>query len=159
MKVTDLMTSDVKYCAPDDTLNAAAQIMWEHDIGCIPVVDEKGSVIGLLTDRDLCMAAYLQGVPLTGAPVTGAMSKQVFTCAANSDLKEAQRLMREKQVRRLPVIDHDGHLAGIISIADIVGWAQQQARAATDAEVTRLMAAICAPRRDIRGPRPHKHSA
>jgi CBS domain-containing protein len=158
MKIKDLMTTEVKCCASRDTLNTAAQIMWENDIGCIPVVDEEGSVVGLLTDRDLCMSVYLQRVPLTGAPVTSAMSKQVFSCAANDDLKEAQKVMREKQVRRLPVTDPKGRLAGIISIADMARWAQQQARAATDAEITRLVASVCAPRRDTGGPLPHRHS-
>jgi CBS domain-containing protein len=156
MKIRDLMTSDVKCCAPHDTLNAAAQIMWENDIGCIPVVDEERRVIGMLTDRDLCMTAYHQRVPLSDAPVTSAMSKQVFSCVADGDLTDAQKVMREKQVRRLPVIDPAGHLAGIISIADLVRWAQQQARATTDAEITRLMASVCAPRRHTRGPKRQK---
>ncbi len=158
MKVSDLMTREVKICAPHDTLSTAAQIMWENDIGCIPVVDEEGRVIGLLTDRDLCMTAYLQRVPLTDTPVTSAMSKQIFSCAPDSDLRQAQKMMREKQVRRLPVIDAKGRLAGIISIADIACWAQQQARAPTDAEVTRLMAAVCAPRRSTGRGRLHKDS-
>jgi CBS domain-containing protein len=156
MKIRDLMTTEVKFCAPHDTLNAAAQIMWDNDIGCVPVVNDQGQVIGLITDRDLCMAAYIQGVPLAGAPVTTAMSKQVYQCAADGDLKEAQRVMREKQVRRLPVVDSAGQLEGILSIADMARWAQQQARPATDAEITRVMAAICVPRRSTAPSKPQK---
>lgn len=81
MKAKDLMTTDVKCCAEYNTLNTAAQMMWEHDIGCVPVVDKEGRAIGVLTDRDICMGAYIQGVLLTGALVTSAMSKEVFSCA------------------------------------------------------------------------------
>ena len=66
MKVKDLMTTDVKCCAEYNTLNTAAQMMWDYDIGCIPVIDKDGRAIGMLTDRDICMSAYIQGVPLTG---------------------------------------------------------------------------------------------
>ena len=73
MKVKDLMTSDVKSCREYNTLHTAAQVMWDYDIGCVPIVDHENRVIGMLTDRDVCMSAYLQGVPLTAATVTSAM--------------------------------------------------------------------------------------
>ena len=76
MKVKDLMTTDVKSCAEYNTLNTAAQMMWEHDIGCVLVVDREGWAIGILTDRDVCISAYLQGVSLTGASLTSAMSRE-----------------------------------------------------------------------------------
>ncbi len=79
MKVKDLMTTDVKSCRDYSTLSTAAQMMWEHDIGCVAIVDHENRVIGMLTDRDVCMSAYIQGAPLTGASVTSAMSKQVFS--------------------------------------------------------------------------------
>jgi CBS domain-containing protein len=109
----------LKFCATHNTLNTAAQNMWDNDIGCVPVVDKDRRVVGMLTDRDVCMAAYIQGAPLTGLLVTSAMSKQVFSCAPDDDIAAAEKLMREKQVRRLAVIDAQGRLAGIISLNDI----------------------------------------
>lgn len=144
MKVRDLMVPEVKCCATNTTLNSAAQMMWDNDIGCVPIVDDAARVVGMLTDRDICMAAYIQGVSLRELPVTSAMSKRVFSCAPDDDIAAAEKVMREKQVRRLPVVDPRGRLAGFISVSDIARWTQQQARAATDAEFTRLMASVCA---------------
>jgi len=146
MKVKDLMTTEVKSCADYHTLNTAAQMMWEHDIGCVPVIDKEGRAIAMLTDRDICMGAFIQGVPLSAALVTSAMSKQVFSCTPEDDITAAEKLMAEKQVRRLPVVDKHGRLAGIISLSNIACQTQKEARAATDAELTRLMASVCAPR-------------
>lgn len=150
MKVRDLMVRDVKCCATYSTLNSAAQTMWENDVGCVPIV-EDGRVVGMLTDRDICMASYIQGVSLKEAPVTSAMSKQVFSCKPEEDIAAAERLMREKQVRRLPVIDAEGRLAGIISLNDIAREASREVemkkeREVSDAEIARVMAAVCAPR-------------
>jgi len=153
MKVRDLMITEVKCCETYNTLNSAAQMMWDNDIGCVPVV-EHGRVVGMLTDRDICMAAYLQGVSLTGALVTSAMSKEVFSCAPNDDIATAEKLMREKQVRRLPVIDAQGHLAGLISLNDIAREGEHEAemkktREVSDAEIARVMASVCAPRHRV----------
>ena len=63
MKVKELMTADVKCCAEYNTLNTAAQMMWDNDIGCVPLIDNDGRAVGMLTDRDICMSAYIQGVP------------------------------------------------------------------------------------------------
>jgi len=154
VKVKDLMATDVKFCATHNTLNTAAQNMWDNDIGCVPVVDKDHRVVGMLTDRDVCMAAYIQGVPLTGSLVTSAMSKQVFSCASDDDIASAEKLMREKQVRRLAVIDAQGRLAGIISLNDIAREGEREAemkkaREVSDAEIARVMASVCAPRHRI----------
>ena len=158
MKVKDLMATEVKSCPDYSTLNTAAQIMWDHDIGCVPVVDKEGHVIGMLTDRDICMSAYIQGVSLTGALVTSAMSKQVFSCKPEDDIATAEKLMRDKQVHRLPVIDDQRRLVGVISLNDIAREAaseiqMKKPRQVSDAEVTQVMASICAPRHRIIGAR------
>ena len=154
MKVRELMACDVKCCATYNTLNTAAQLMWDNDIGCVPILERDGRVVGMLTDRDVCMAAYTQGVSLTGALVTSAMSKQVFSCAPEDDVGSAEKLMREKQTRRLPVIEAGGQLVGILSLNDIAREAQREAEAkkareVTDAEIARVMASLCAPRHRI----------
>ena len=154
MKAKDLMTTDVKCCAEYNTLNTAAQMMWEHDIGCVPVVDKEGRAIGVLTDRDICMGAYIQGVPLTGALVTSAMSKEVFSCAPQDDVAAAEKLMKQNQVHRLLVLDAGGHPVGMISLNDIAREGAREAemrtaRQVSDAEITGLLASVCAPRHRI----------
>lgn len=154
MKVKDLMTTDVKCCAEYSTLNTAAQMMWENDIGCVPVIDKDGRAIGMLTDRDVCMSAYIQGVPLTGALVTSAMSKEVFSCAPEADLTAAEKLMREKQIHRLLVIDAERHPVGLVSLNDIAlegarEAEMKKARQVSDAEISGLLASVCAPRHRI----------
>jgi CBS domain-containing protein len=154
MKLKDLMTADVKCCVDYNTLNTAAQMMWEHDIGCVPVVDKDGRAIGMLTDRDICMSAYMQGVPLTGALVTSAMSKEVFSCTPEDDLAAAEKLMKEKQIRRLLVVDAKGHPVGLISLNDIAREGAREAemrtaRQVSDSEITGLVASVCAPRHRI----------
>jgi CBS domain-containing protein len=154
VKVKDLMAIDVKFCEIYNTLNTAAQTMWDNDLGCVPVVDKDHRVIGMLTDRDVCMAAYIQGAPLTALLVTSAMSKHVFSCAPDDDITAAEKLMREKQVRRLAVINAQGRLAGIISLNDIAREGEREAemkktREVSDAEIARVMASVCAPRHRI----------
>ena len=120
MKVADLMTSEVRACSTHDSLNAAARIMWDHDCGCAPVVDTHGKLIGIVTDRDVCMAAYTQGKPLQSIPVERAMSAKVISCGRADDLESAHRLMRTYEIHRLPVVDSRGRLAGILSLSDLL---------------------------------------
>ena len=75
MTVGDLMTTDVKACGSHDGLDVPARLMWANDCGCVPVVDESGHVVGMLTDRDICMAALTQGGPLTQLRVSNSMAK------------------------------------------------------------------------------------
>ena len=154
MKVKDLMTTDVKCCADHNTLNIVAQVMWDHDIGCVPIVDHEGRVIGMLTDRDICMSAYMEGVPLAWLWATVAMSKEVFSCGADDDLATAEKLMREKQVHRLPVLDAEKHPVGIISLYDIACEGSRDAktkktRPVSDTEIAQLVASVCAPRHRV----------
>ncbi|HYL58968.1 MAG TPA: CBS domain-containing protein [Candidatus Acidoferrales bacterium] len=124
MKVSELMTREVKSCALDETLNAAARIMWEHDCGCVPVLDANRRLAGIVTDRDLSMAAYTQGLPLGAIPVERAMSAQVITCAPGDSLATAHRLMRTHEVHRLPVVDSAGAIIGILSLSDLAHHAR-----------------------------------
>ena len=147
VKVHELMTRDVKTCGRDDTVNRAARIMWEHDCGCVPVVDGGGQVVGMVTDRDVCMAAYTQGLPLPAIRVETAMSKQVHACRPDDSLLVAERVMREHRVRRLPVVAPDGTLAGILSLNDVAQEAAREHAPATrdvSAEgLAQTLAAVC----------------
>lgn len=151
MRVEQVMTKDVASCDVEDRLNTAATIMWERDCGAVPVVARasEGRVVGMITDRDVCMAAYTTGRSLAELHVYDAMSRSLHGCKPGDTLGDAEAIMRDAQVRRLPVIDDAGNLAGILSLADVVRTADEQ-RAAKRPEVdarrvTSLLAAIVAP--------------
>jgi CBS domain-containing protein len=156
MRVEKLMTRDVKVCRAEDTLSRAAQLMWEHDCGCVPVIGTNGDgrVVGIITDRDIAMAAYTQGWPLSAIPVSTAMEKEVISCHAEDQINRAEALMRDRKVRRLPVLDQDERLVGILSLNDIVLEAQRETGSGQRAEVNaedlmETLAAVCRPRRDL----------
>jgi CBS domain-containing protein len=122
MRVEKIMSHQVTTCGPHDSLEHAASLMWNSDCGSLPVVAANGSheVRGIITDRDICMAALFQGKPLRDLRVEDAMAKNVITCRASDKIGDAARIMEQEQIRRLPVLDNDGGLMGIISMADIV---------------------------------------
>ena len=120
IRVQQLMTQNVQVCGPDDTLDGVARLLWENDIGAVPVNGSTGSVIAMVTDRDVCMAAYTTGRPLSQIRVHEAMSKTLATVRADQPIDEAQGIMRERQVRRLPVVDEGGCLVGVISQNDLL---------------------------------------
>ena len=120
MKVQDVMTKTVRPVAPGADLATAAMVLWDHDCGVAPVVDEEGKVVGVITDRDICMAVATKlrsPVEITVGEVT---SGEVHTCRPEDDIQAALRAMREGRVRRLPVVDEGGALQGILSINDLV---------------------------------------
>jgi len=96
--------------------------MWDHDCGCVPVVDGHGRLAGIVTDRDICMAAYTQGLPLERIPMERAMSVRVISCARGDDLESAHRLMRTHEIHRIPVTDSRGRLVGIVSLSDLANY-------------------------------------
>lgn len=151
MKVSDLMTREVKSCVADDLLTRAAQIMWEGDCGIVPVVDSENRVIGVVTDRDICMAAYTKGLPLDAIRVRDVMAKQVFSCSSQDDVEKALSAMENKQVRRLAVVDEAVNLVGILSLNDLACEAERQhargGRHLAGARIARTLAAVCQPRR------------
>ena len=152
MKVQQLMTKAVSCCLPDDLSNAAARIMWERDCGFVPVVESRESqrVVGVVTDRDICIAAYTKNRPLDQIHLRELMSSDVRTCRASDSLAEAAQAMQSAQVHRLPVVDDAGQLLGVLSLSDI---AQQAARElgskrheVRSREIGETLAAISRPR-------------
>jgi CBS domain-containing protein len=149
MQVNEIMTRQVQSCRPDDSLDRAAQLMWDYDCGCLPVCDGDGAgrTIGVITDRDVCMAALFQGKPLRELRVREAMAQQLLACQPQHSLEQAERTMRNARVRRLPVIDDRGALIGMLSLADIAREAaaerSQAKRQVTEVEVNNTLAAIC----------------
>lgn len=151
MNVEPLMTTQVQSCQPDDTLERAAQLMWDRDCGSLPVCsgDEVTKVVGMITDRDITMCALFQGKLLRDLHVSEAMAKEVRFCRPGDSLAEAERTMREARIRRLPVIDDQGGLIGLISLADLAKEALRETSATTqeitETEVGDTLAAICQP--------------
>jgi CBS domain-containing protein len=128
MKVEQIMSRNVRTCSSEDSLNTAARIMWENDCGCVPVVDAGNHVMGMLTDRDISMAAYIQGRRLNDMSVSSAMSRDVFTCQPDDNVTAAGEVLRMHRIRRLPVVDKSGVLVGLLSLNDIACEAQHERR-------------------------------
>ena len=151
MNVQRIMTTGVRTIGIDAGLDAAAGQMWEMDCGCLPVVDAHDRIVGMLTDRDICMHAWTQGRPLRELVVRAAMSAGVVTCRPNDPVSRAERLMQKHQVRRLPVVDAGGHPIGIVSLGDLAREAMSEhesvERAVTDTDVAHTLATVCQPRR------------
>jgi CBS domain-containing protein len=119
MNVEEMMSIQVQTCRLGDSLERAAHLMWETDCGVVPVLDAESRVVGMVTDRDVCMAAYTQGKPLWQIPVSTAFSGKVYACKLSDSLQTAENLMRIAQVRRLPVVDDENKLWGLVSLADL----------------------------------------
>jgi CBS domain-containing protein len=119
MRVKDLMTQPPSTCNIHNTANDAAKLMWEHDCGIIPVVDDEGRLAGVVTDRDVCMAAYFQGRRLADIPIDAFMTRELASCHADDALPHAQQLMMDRQIHRVPVVDQQGAPIGILSLSDL----------------------------------------
>ncbi len=144
MTISDLFHRAVTTCTPRDNLEAAAGLMWRFDIGCLPVLDEAGKVVGMLTDRDISMAAFLQGCPLRSIVVGSVMSKEPATCTAETSVGDVLHAMTKRQIHRMPVVDIEGRLIGIISLNDIARAAN--AGKLSLADVGQTLVAIATPR-------------
>lgn len=121
MKVNDIMNTEVHTCGPQTDLNSALLMMWNNDCGCIPVVDESGAPVGIVTDRDIAMSCALNYKPaweLTAGDIIS--SRQLITCESGADIQEALDLMNQNQIRRLPVTNDTGALQGLLSMKDAI---------------------------------------
>jgi CBS-domain-containing membrane protein len=125
MNVREIMTIGVRTCSPDDTLESVAKLMWDTDCGCVPVVNIYGEAVGMVTDRDICMAAYTQGLPLSKIFVATTVSRSVTTVRDSESLGAAEALMQKHRVRRLPVVDVAAKLIGVVSMSDLARHAPQ----------------------------------
>ena len=148
MKVEDVMTKGVQSCRPEANLADAAMRMWRNDCGVLPVVANGEKVVGMITDRDICMAAATKHRDLTNIRVSEVVSGKVYSCSPDADIHEALKTMQQKQVRRLPIIrSEDGKLVGILSMNDLALKEQGGAKAELSAEdVEQTLRGICAHR-------------
>lgn len=119
MDVREIMTTPVQTLNPDDTLNCAARMMRDRAIGCIPIVGRDGRLAGILTDRDISLAAYEFGEALWKLRIAESMHATVYTCRADDSVETAARIMRAHRVRRLPVVDAADRPIGMVSLDDL----------------------------------------
>lgn len=145
MKIEQLMSSPAKTCKQSDTLDCVARIMWESDCGIVPVIDDAGRAVGMITDRDICMAAYTQGKPLAEISVGTAASRTVFTVHPGDSPRTAEKTMRDHKVRRLAVTDDGGRLLGVVSLNDLARHSGRRASDLEPGDVAKTLAAICEP--------------
>jgi CBS domain-containing protein len=146
MKVQDIMNRDVHTCRPETNLAMAAMQMWDGDFGVLPILANGGTVVGMITDRDICMAAATKHCDPATIQVEEVMTGQVYGCSPDTEIHEALKIMQQRKVRRLPIINaNDGKLADILSLNDVALRAQADSKAELSAQdVENTLKSICA---------------
>jgi CBS domain-containing protein len=142
LKVSEIMSRNVQRCTPTDSMYRAAQLMYERNCGCVAIVGRDGHIYGIVTDRDVCLAAYLRDEPLRHIKIQEEMSTNLRTCTPDTDVEEAERLMRTSKVRRLPVVDEHATLVGVVSLGDIALAALRSPDAISERSVFKTLAAV-----------------
>lgn len=120
MKIQAIMTTDIGFCNLEDSLTQAAEIMWQRDCGVVPIVDKEKKVVGMITDRDVCIAAATRNQKPSDIKVNELISDNIISCAANDKIETALKKMKKNQLKRLPIVDNNGGLVGILSINDVL---------------------------------------
>ena len=136
MYIRDIMKRNVTTCRLDNSAEDVALMMWNNDCGSIPVVDDSGKALGMITDRDICMATALQKKPAYDIRVADIMSRHLFSCQSDNDVKHAMKTMANHRVKRLPITNGSGQVEGILSIDDIIASAERGARGITSPELS-----------------------
>ncbi len=148
MHARELMTQPAITCHVNDPLKVAAQKMWDHDCGVLVVVNDDGKVTGMITDRDVCMAAYTQGRSLDEILVNTAMANHVVSAGLDDSVTAIEQLMATHQVRRIPIVDANQIPRGVLSLNDLaIEVARTNTRMKHGAtRVAHTLAAMCRPR-------------
>ena len=117
IKCREIMTKSVRTASPGDTIRQVAELMRDGDMGAVPILD-NGKLVGIVTERDIVVRSVAEGIE-PGSPISSVMSGDLSTVTPDDFVFTAIRQMGDRQVRRIPVVDKDGGLAGIISMADV----------------------------------------
>ena len=145
--VSHIMTRGAATCGRWESLAVAARVLWEVDCGVVPIVDGEQVLVGVLTDRDLCMASYTQGRPLSEIPVEGVLSREPVTIQESDSLDRAVELMMGHSIRRLIVVDGEQHCVGVLSLADLVRYCTSESSSSAAREaLIELLAQLSRPR-------------
>ena len=131
-KCNEVMTKKTVCCQPDDMVTTVAQLMQSENIGSIPVIENKQNqkLVGIVTDRDLALKIVAKGLDAKSTKVETVMTRQVVTCRAEDDLQKALDAMAEHQLRRIPIVDNDNKIVGIIAQADVATRVNQPEKTA-----------------------------
>lgn len=151
MRVKDVMTTSVACVHANESLSEAARIMWDCDCGSVPVKEEGSErIVGMITDRDICMATWSRSCAPSAIGISDVMASDLHFVTPDDGVSTAENLMRSKQIRRIPVLDDDRQLVGILSLADIATQSQSFGELAENdlapATVATTLANICRPR-------------
>jgi CBS domain-containing protein len=145
VKVREIMTTDAKSCRPETSLAEAVHLMWEGDCGVLPVIGADRKVAGMVTDRDICIALATRGRTADRIAARDVTAGIAYTCLPDDDVVAALETMKARKVRRLPVVDAEGHLKGILSLNDVV----THVGAATAPEIVTTLTSICEHRHPV----------
>jgi len=146
MKVKDVMTPNARAIWITESLADAAREMWTNDCGVLPIVKDGRKVVGMITDRDICMATAIRDRTPSHISVEEVMSANIFSATPEEDVADALKLMREHKIRRLPVLNAEGELEGILSMNDVVLKAKSRNGKKPEidyADVVKTYQAIC----------------
>ena len=142
VNVAELMSRPAVACSAVDNLSDAAQLMWDHDCGLVLVTDDRQHLVGVITDRDICMATYTRGRAPASIAVSEVMARDVASVPVSASVEDAAQIMAERQVRRLPVLSADEELVGVIAINDLVDDVWRRSAPARYARIVNTLAAI-----------------
>ena len=121
MRVKEVMKTDVGFCSAEDNLMKAAEIMRRRDCGAVPILDEENRVVGMLTDRDICLAVAARNRKASDVKCKELINGEaIVSCAADDKLEDALRRMRKHQIKRLAAIGAGGELVGVLSVGDVL---------------------------------------
>jgi len=119
MKVKDCMCHEVAYLTPDSSVEECAKMMCNKHIGCIPVCDNNKTIVGIVTDRDVILRTIACNKDIKSTPISDIMTCKVCSCLEDEEVNEAEKKMSEEQIRRLPVVDKNNKIIGIITLGDL----------------------------------------
>ena len=139
MKIREVMSENPVCCLPSDTAQAVAQIMCDHNVGLIPVVNDQQSkqLIGVITDRDLCCNVVARGLDPKTTSIESHLTQHPFTSRDGENIEKCERLMQEHQVRRVPVVDGNNCVIGIVAQADLALKEKPERLSKTMAEISK----------------------
>ena len=143
MKAKELMTKTVFSVRRNQNLYDAAKLMWEHDCGWLPVLDDEGKVLAAITDRDIAMAAFINGQALSDIPLSKAQSRSIISCRESDDIEDVEAIMQTSQVRRIPIVDRNSIPVGVLSLNDIAIAYQAKKKGVAAEDLSRTLSAIC----------------
>jgi len=120
MRVADVMMRTPASCTANTNLAAAVELLWHKNCGMLPITTPEGKVTGVITDRDICIALGTRNRPAAEITVAEVQPQKLFACRADDDILTALAILADAKIRRLPVLDTEGHLEGVLSLDDIV---------------------------------------